>query len=236
MNPSLRSHVAAALLLLPAATAFVAAPAAAQHRVASEQPAIRTIAVDASAGLAPGSVLRVQVQATPGAQKATATLAGGVRVVLREKAPGQYAGTYTVRRGDRIDPRQRITARANYGDRAVMQSFAFPAGLQAQAMGNAGRADERPPRITEVTPADGERMRERGRTFIRARLSDQGTGVDPRSVRLFVDGLDVTADAQVTAGEVSYRERLGRGRHRAELLVKDRAGNVSRLAWSFHSG
>lgn len=233
MITSLRAPAAAVLLLLPAAMTLVAVPAAAQQRAVVAEPALRTLSVTSTAGVAPGAVLRVQLQATPGARNVSAALRpGGVRVVLREQAPGRYAGSYTVRRGDRIDPQQRITARATYGDRVLVHSFSFPPALQAQAMGS-GQGDERPPRITELTPAEGERFVERGRTFIHARLDDRGTGVDPRSVRLFVDGLDVTADARITADEVSYRERLGRGTHRAELLVKDRAGNVSRVAWSF---
>lgn len=76
-------------------------------------------------------------------------------------------------------------------------------------------------------------MDEHGRTFIQARLSDDASGVDPRSVRLVVDGLDVTASARITENEVAYRERLGNGRHRAELQVRDRAGNLTRSAWTF---
>jgi hypothetical protein len=77
------------------------------------------------------------------------------------------------------------------------------------------------------------RSDEHGRTTLFARLSDDRSGVDTSSVRLLVDGLDVTRDARVTRDEVQYRERLGRGRHHAELLVRDRAGNLARNSWSF---
>jgi hypothetical protein len=87
--------------------------------------------------------------------------------------------------------------------------------------------------VTQLSPAAGERLHERGRTFIHARLQDADSGIDPRSIRLVVDGLDVTRDARIDDDGIGYRERLGRGVHSAELLVRDRAGNLSRTAWSF---
>lgn len=235
MNIAIRSRIAtAALALLPAATLLALPPQAhAQHRAVVAQPDIRTITLDSSAGLAPGAVLRLKVQATPGARAANVALGGSdVRVRLRERGPGNYVGTYTVRRGDRIDPMRRLTARLNYGDRAVAQSFAYPPAFQALAMGGA-RRDDRAPQVTQLLPANGARIDEHQRTAIQARLDDRGSGVDPRSVRLIVDGLDVTADARISEDGVAYREHLGRGMHRAELLVRDRAGNESRTAWTF---
>ena len=233
MNNAIRIHAAAAALLLLPMAALVAPPAQAQQRAVVAQPSVRAVALDSSAGLAPGAVLRVQVQASPGARKPSVALgSSGVRIALREQAPGRYVGTHTIRRGERIDPTQKITARASYGSLTIAQKFSYPASFQALAMGGAAR-DERAPRAFDLTPANGGRIDERGRTFIHAKFDDRGTGVDPRSVRLIVDGLDVTSDARIDEDEVAYRERLGRGAHRAELVVRDRAGNVSRTAWNF---
>jgi hypothetical protein len=112
---------------------------------------------------------------------------------------------------------------------ALSSSGAFAAGRNDRDQ----RADHRPPQVSQVTPSQGERMNERGRTFIHARVQDDRSGVDPRSIRLVVDGLDVTGDARITRDAVDYRERLGRGNHRAQLVVRDRAGNVNRTAWTF---
>jgi hypothetical protein len=87
--------------------------------------------------------------------------------------------------------------------------------------------------IRNVSPADGSRVVERDRTTISARLSDDGRGVDPRAVTLRVDGRDVTRNARIDGNEINYRDDLGRGRHTAELTVRDRAGNTTRRAWSF---
>lgn len=332
MQSAIRTHVAAAMLLLPLAAATVAQPAEAQQRAVVAQPAIRALTLNSSAGLAPGAVLRVQLAATPGADTPSVTLgSSGVRVALREQGPGRYVGTHTIRRSDRIDPLQRITARAGYGSRTIAQNFSYPVAFQALAMGGPAAAvpapaierfsvspqgrivpgrelrfrlvgaaggnawldipgvvngvdlketrrgvyegsytvrrrddldafdravatlriggeratarvdlpeartarDRRAPQVSGLTPANGGRVDERGRTLIQARLDDDRSGVDPASVRLLVDGLDVTGDARVSRDEVVYRERLGNGSHRAELVVSDRAGNVSRTAWSF---
>jgi hypothetical protein len=240
MASTIRTHVAAAaLLLLPMASTLLAAPAAAQQRAVVAQPDIRSLTLNSNAGLAPGAVLRVQLAATPGARKPGVTLGGsGVHVALRERAAGNYVGSYTVRRGDRIDPLQRLTARASYGSRTLAQSFSYPTAFQALALGNAGAprgeaGDQRPPRVTGLSPANGARVDERGRTTIFGRLDDDRSGIDPASVRLRVDGLDVTRDARITRDDILYRERLGSGRHSAELVVRDRAGNASRTAWTF---
>lgn len=91
--------------------------------------------------------------------------------------------------------------------------------------------DQRPPQIVDVTPDQGERVDDRGRTRISARVVDQGSGV--RSVALRIDGRDVSDRVRFDGQDVRYREDLAPGRHVAELAVRDRAGNVTRHSWSF---
>ncbi|QJW85307.1 hypothetical protein HK414_23695 [Ramlibacter terrae] len=174
-------------------------------------------------------------------------------VDLKEVRPGVYQGSYTIRRGDdlrafdsaiatlRRGP-QRTTAKVELrgnDDRFDRDNRGDNRGDRDHRGGPRGDRDQRgerdviPPIISQVTPADGERVGERQRTRISAKLSDAASGIDPASVQLKVDGLDVTANTRVSADEVRYREELGRGRHNAELVVRDRAGNTARTAWSF---
>jgi hypothetical protein len=95
------------------------------------------------------------------------------------------------------------------------------------------QVDRHAPRVNVVTLANGARIDDRGRAHISARLSDDRSGVDPSSVRLRVDGRDVTRFARVTPSQVRVSENLRPGRHTAQLQVRDRAGNTSRVAWSF---
>jgi hypothetical protein len=135
MKFQLRTHVAALMLLAPMA-AMVASPATAQNAVVRAQPTITSMALNADHGLSPGSTLRFQLNAAPRARSATMTLGdSGIRVALRERSPGIYQGTHVVRRADRIDPTEFITARVTHGQRTVAQNFSYPAAFQALAMG-----------------------------------------------------------------------------------------------------
>jgi len=144
MKPALRKNVAAALLVLaPLGAAFVAQPAAAQYapqyRVAQVDPGrITNLTLNSDAGLAPGATLRLQVFGTPDARWMNATLGdSGVRVALRERAPGEYVGTHVIRRGERIDTRRAMTVRAGWGEGPVAVAFDYPPSFQALAMGAA---------------------------------------------------------------------------------------------------
>lgn len=250
-EPKLRSTVAAALLLVPLA-GLVAPAAQAAPRAAAAQPAITNMSLNSDAGLAAGATLRVQVYATPNARRASLTLGdSGVTVPLRQQSRGNYTGTYVVRRSDRIDPMQLMTARVTYGDRTYSRQFNFPPGFQALAMGNSGeraarrdddrrgerdgrvRRDEQSPRIVDLVPANGERVGARGRTEISARLDDEGSGIDRDSVRLRLNDHDVSGDLRVSERDATYRADLPPGRYTAELSVRDRYGNWTRKSWTF---
>ena len=95
------------------------------------------------------------------------------------------------------------------------------------------RRDERPPVIMDLTPLPGERVGERYRMTVSARFADRFSGVDPASVRLRIDGRDVTGAARVDEDEVRFHNNLFPGRHVAEVVVRDRAGNTARRSWQF---
>jgi len=329
----LRSTVAAVLLLAPLAATFVVQPAQAQARPAASRPAVTNMSINSDAGLSAGATLRLQVYGTPNARSASVTLGdSGVTVPLRQRSPGNYSGSYVVRRSDRIDPMQLMTARVTFGQNSYSRQFNFPPGFQALAMGNApqpaaierltmqpmgrlepGRElhfrltgapggdawldipgvisgvdlaetrpgvyegsytirrrddleafrsavatlrqgsqratarldlggprdeqragrDERAPVISDLAPANGDRVGARGRTHIAARLDDQGSGIDRDSVRLRLNGRDVTGDVRVSGDAVDYRADLEPGRYTAEVTVRDHAGNASTKAWTF---
>jgi hypothetical protein len=142
MKRTLRSKVASAVLLLaPLGVAMVAQPAAAQqpqYRVAeTRQGTINGMTVDSDSGLRPGSTLRISVRATPGARFASLALSDDVRVPLRERAPGEYVGSYVIRQRDHIDPTRQMKLRAGWGEGPVVVSYNYPDAFRTQAMGNA---------------------------------------------------------------------------------------------------
>jgi hypothetical protein len=344
VKATIRSTALAVMLLAPVAASFVAQPAHAQARAATA-PQITNMSINSDAGLSPGATLRVQVQATPDARRASISLGDSLTIPLRQQASGSYAGSYVVRRSDRIDPTQLMTARVTFGERTYSRQFNFPPAFQALAMGaaperapaierfvmrpggrlEAGRElrfrlvgapggdawldipgvingvdlaetrpgvyegtytvrrrdnldafggavatlrngnqratarvdvrgddrefggrdrdreasgrdrgrDDRAPQITELTPANGERVGERGRTHLSARLSDEGSGIDPASVRVRLNGRDVTEEVRVSPDELHYRADLSPGRYTAEVMVRDQSGNATTKSWSF---
>lgn len=339
MKAKLRSTVAAAMLLAPLAGAFLAEPVQAQTRAVVATPSISNMSINSDSGLSAGATLRLQMYATPNARRASVTLGdSGITVPLRQASRGNYTGSYVVRRADRIDPMQLMTARVTFGNRSYSREFNYPPSFQALAMGGppasamhierfvmrpmgrlepgrelrfrmlgtpggdawldipgvirgidlaevrpgvyegaytirrrddlnaferavatlrngnqrvtarvdvrgggedfgapppvVGR-DDRAPVISDLTPANGERLGDRGRTHISARIDDEGSGIDRDSVRLRLNGRDVTGDLRVSEHDVNYRADLDPGRYTAELLVKDRAGNTATKAWTF---
>ena len=134
MKP-IRSHVAAAaLLILPAATLLAPPASAAQQHARIATPSIDSLAVRSSGGLDAGDHLRVVVQASPGAGEAHVTLGrSGVRIALHERAPGRYVGEHTIARKEHIDPGQRMTVRARYGRKVIAATVGYPKDLVARA-------------------------------------------------------------------------------------------------------
>jgi hypothetical protein len=90
-----------------------------------------------------------------------------------------------------------------------------------------------PPKISSTSPKGtvSEEDAASGIT-VSAKLSDDGSGVDPDSVVMWLDGEVVDADA--TAASVSYMARgLGYGEHKVRLVVADMLGTTADETWDF---
>src|SRR6185369_15968984 len=120
--------------------------------------------------LEPGRELRFRLVGAPGGD-AWMDIPGVIRGVdLTEVRPGVYEGTYTIRRRDDLDAFRNAIATLRNGNQRVTARVDMRG--DDRDVGGAGR-DERAPQITELTPANGERIAERGRTHVRAHLSDE---------------------------------------------------------------
>lgn len=95
-------------------------------------------------------------------------------------------------------------------------------------------ADATPPTVSITSPAEGSFLAD-ARPVLTATYSDAGSGVDAASVRLTVDGVDRTAEAQVAASGLSWTpaEPLAEGAHSATVTVKDRAANPGQATRSY---
>ncbi len=235
MKSTLRSSAAAAaMLLVSLGAALVAQPAAAQHRYAdapvfaAPQPVIERFVLRHAGSLEPGREVRFRLVGAPGGQ-AWLEIPGVLRAAaMTETRPGVYEADYVIRRRDNPGAFPHAVATLLRGGQQVSARVE----VRGDRDGRFAR-DDRAPQITAMTPADGERVGERRWTRVSARFTDEGSGVDPASVVLRVDGRDVTGGARVDGDDIRYADDLQPGRHVAELTVRDRAGNASRRAWTF---
>ncbi|HUT29757.1 MAG TPA: hypothetical protein VMX13_08195 [Sedimentisphaerales bacterium] len=72
------------------------------------------------------------------------------------------------------------------------------------------------------------------RPLIWAKYEDEGSGIDPASVRLFMDDEDITAKCTITPSKISFKpaKTLKAPKHYIfKVIVSDRAGNKSELVW-----
>src|SRR5688572_5148891 len=140
MKANLRP-TAAALMLALAPLGGSLLPASATGAPAAAQPAIANISINSDAGVSPGATIRLQLTAVANAARASVTLGdSGIVVPLKQQGAGNYTGSHVVRRADRIDPTQLMTARITVGERTVTRQFHYPPSFQALAMGAAPSA------------------------------------------------------------------------------------------------
>lgn len=91
------------------------------------------------------------------------------------------------------------------------------------------------PIIIVLTPAPGETVSTPFPTLTAA-YSAPGSAIDPRTVVLKVDSMDVTSQAAVAETHITYTPRMGLapGTHTVELVVFDTTGNRTRRSWNFN--
>ncbi|MBI2495018.1 MAG: VCBS repeat-containing protein, partial [Candidatus Omnitrophica bacterium] len=94
--------------------------------------------------------------------------------------------------------------------------------------------DTVPPAISALAPPDGAVL-DTARPAIAASFSDATSGIDRASVRLALDGLDVTAQAAITDSTIRFMPAadLTDGPHTIQLQVADQAGNLATAQTTF---
>lgn len=193
---------------------------------ANARPVINSFTQDGRGWLRAGETLHVTLRGTAGGQ-ASFRIPGltTAQIPLRETAPGEYTGVWQV-------PANRPV---QLTDAAVIGSLQV--GGESAPLLQAARTisvDTAPPHVRDRAPDPNSRVTT-ARPNIYAVFADQGSGVDPGSVRLLVDGRDVTANANVTRDFISYRPAsdLSAGRQTIQILQQDKAGNPQRTTWQF---
>ncbi|MBI4786910.1 MAG: hypothetical protein HY782_07690 [Chloroflexi bacterium] len=97
--------------------------------------------------------------------------------------------------------------------------------------------DSTPPAITRIDPPDKANVPPTSsatltHVIITAAYQDD-RAVDPKSVRLILDGREVTAQTLITDASLTYPADLEPGTHVALLELRDTSGNRTSRAWQF---
>jgi hypothetical protein len=95
--------------------------------------------------------------------------------------------------------------------------------------------DVRAPRLRILAPPRTPPAGPYPRWALEVRVEEEGSGVDARAARLFVDGRRVPAEWDAVAGTLRWRPSRppGPGAHEVVAVVADRAGNARRRAAGF---
>lgn len=145
-----------------------------------------------------------------------------IRTATYASLPTLYTGTYVVRPGDSA---RNVTVFASL---AVRGTEVMESGLRSVTI------DTRPPVITSRHPKPGARL-PNIRPNIAIDLLDPETGLNPATVRLVVNGQNVTARASISETSIAYNPEkpFPPGPVRVQVTVADRAGNTLQNEWTF---
>jgi hypothetical protein len=97
-------------------------------------------------------------------------------------------------------------------------------------------ADATAPVLRDTLPRQGETVAAGPVTVSATFHGGGGAGVDPKSVRIMIDGRDVTQRSAITPQHFTYRTDMAPGPRQITVTARDRAGNAVRHVWSFTVG
>ena len=122
-----------------------------------------------------------------------------------------------------------------YGTHTVAYHATDGAGNTRDGSWTFDVVDTTPPSLSHAMPADGSSGEDR-RPEVAFDVVDAGIGVDPGSLHVVLDGVDVVAAGSLVAGHFSLvpGANLAYGSHHVKVTVADRSGNAMTPAeWTF---
>lgn len=187
--------------------------------------AIESFSVKPVDRIEPGAELNFTMNGTPAGQAAFTIEGVASDVPMRELRAGEYVGSYTVRRADRLSANTKVVATLTTSGKTLRSNLSQ--SLVAEA--------ERPV-IRNLSPSDGETVVGGGGLISVSGTFDDssGGGIDPKRVTVAVGGKDVTQSTVITPQFFNYRADLGSGTYTAVVTATDRAGNSTRQSWKFN--
>ena len=221
-----RGRASIATQALPAAAAVavapVPAPPVAAPPAAAAMPNIERFGVTPVAKIEPGADLRFNAIGTPGG-RALLTIDGVVRdVPMQEIRPGRYEGAYTIKRNDNFPASLTIT-----------MSLEANGQVSRSRLNQALLVDARAPTVKNLSPKNNEVVTNNP-VLVSATFDDMGgVGIDPKTVKLSIGGVDKTPNATITPQFLTWRGDLRAGNYPVEVTASDNAGNAVKQNWVF---
>lgn len=145
-------------------------------------------------------------------------------IPMTEGGPGVYSARYVV------------PSDVNFGQTQIVGHL-VAGGVEAPRAQAAGLVaiTTAPPQIVEIAPTHGTTVNNSRPSIYATYRSPTDIGINPSSVSIRVNGLDVTPTSTRTDGFITYSPgvSLADGTVNVTVSVSDRAGNAQQRSWSF---
>jgi hypothetical protein len=190
-------------------------------------PQLTNVVHNGRNGLNAGDTLVVTATGDPGGQASFDIMGVITDVPMREISSGRYQGEFTVRRGMQVQNGTVVAHLSRNGQQAVLESRRG-VDILGGIVGENVPSDD----YFQISPAQGSVVNT-SRPTLHVNLDSKLT---PGSARVFVDGNEVTNQAQVMGSAVHYvpQSDLNNGNHRVSVQAVDRNGRLLSRDWDFN--
>ena len=187
---------------------------------------ITDFGITARGALRAGDAFGITMHGTPGGSATfdIGTYVTGQPLPEQSGAPGTYSTTYKVPEG------------VNFGRTSVYGHLTVGATAAPRAEASQLVAvTTAPPQIVDIAPTYGMTVNNNKPSIYATYRTPTDIGINVSSVRIEVNGLDVTPSSTRTESFITYSPSvaLGDGSVAVKVTVADNAGNVANRSWSF---
>lgn len=183
---------------------------------------ISALESDANHPLRAGDTIHVTLRGTPGGAASFDIGSDVVDQAMQQRAPGVYAGSYTIPRG------------ANFDDVALIGRLTIGSATAQAPAAETVSASSFGPGIADFAPDAGASINT-NRPAVYASFASDAVPVNPSSALLWINGRDVTSECVRTGDFIQYMPsyEYPDGRVSVTVRVADQAGNTTTKSWSF---